>query len=315
MGLNYYASSPTLVLPPAQPSHYLMHHAHDEIAMTDSYPVSSTKRFTAKYPVPPSINYLATCSHSIAGRKRSRADEDHDGDALASPVSAPVPALSKPRPEPILGPGMTLIYPDEPQPAISPESQSGTWIEDRAAPVVKIEPVRRPIITARKSQRLLSVNDPGSISSAAADVEIDPIVMRLGIGWKRIPQDHASTAGQASCIKDQFSFGDPQILLQHEGLGILVVRTKPASAQGYWDQWWLFTDDLKSCRFLCHEESDLFRRLSNKRQDERGNWQPDILVEGPVVRAKHIVVEAAQPVASNIPPPASAPAVDVEMQG
>jgi hypothetical protein len=286
-----------------------MHHPHDEVAMTDSSHYSPPKKFATRYPTPPSMNYLAKAPNGVAGRKRSRADIGED---FEDSPGGPVPAPPKPKAEPIFGPGMTLIYPEEPRLNISPESQTGTWAEERADTNVKVEAMQRPRVTARKSQRL-SRNDVNATTTSPSPLEIDPIVLRLGIGWKRIPDAHApAVAGQQNFIKKQFSFNNPQILLQHEGLGIFIVRTKPSSAEGYWDQWWLFTNDLKSCRFLCHDENDLFRRLSNKRQDDRGNWQPDILVEGPVVRAKD-VADSAEAVASAVPRPVAVE--DVEMQG
>ena len=280
--------------------------------MTDGFPASAARKLAAKYPTPPSMNYLANCSNGVAGRKRSRNDmaDDHEADggrAAAEPL--------KPKVEPILGPGMTLVYPDEPQLNISPESQSGTWMEERATTEIKVAAPQRPRIIARKSQRMCSIDVSGTTSPVTGYSEIDPIVLRLGIGWKRIPDIQAAAiAGQQNFIKNQFEFNDPRILLQHEGLGIFVVRTKPASAEGYWDQWWLFTDDLKSCRFLCHDENDLFRRLNNKRQDERGNWRPDILVEGPVIRARDAAAEKVEAVVSDVPTAAPA-AMDVDMQG
>jgi hypothetical protein len=142
----------------------------------------------------------------------------------------------------------------------------------------------RPALIARKSMR----SEPQT-SRNNYDEEIDPIIRQLGIGWKRTPETQTSAiAGSETFIKKQFPLNDPRILLHHEGLGIYVVRTEPAGAKGYWHQWWLFRDDLKSCRFLCNDDADLMRRLNNKRQDERGNWLPDILVEGPEVFARDV---------------------------
>jgi hypothetical protein len=300
MGLNYYASSPTVVLPPQQPSsHWRQHHPHDEIAMGDSCAMEvqhppSPKRM--KYPTPPSMNYIANSS-STAGRKRSRADigDEHDEEHAASVTIEP----SKPKAEPIMGPGMTLIYPDDPQLNIAAESQSGTWMEEKADATPSPVHPERPRIIARKSMRL-NENDPTS-NSASQTLEIDPVILKLGIGWKRVSEHQAAAvAGEETYIRKQYSFREPNILLQHEGLGIYIVRTKPDDAHSCWDNWWLFKDDLKSCRFLCNDEAELFRRLSNKVQDERGNWFPDILVVGPVVHAKDVSdslqqVEAVSP--------------------
>src|SRR5579871_759653 len=97
MGLNYYASSPTIVLPPQRPSsHWLIHHPHDEVNMADTCAMSaqrppSSKRPILKHPTPPSMNYIANSSTGTAGRKRSRADIDDDNeDEVASTIIEPV---------------------------------------------------------------------------------------------------------------------------------------------------------------------------------------------------------------------------------
>lgn len=339
MGLNYFASSPVLLPPESRAyGHAHSHHADPSPAATVTDPSSSTsmnpsptttsatttssansKRFIPKYPPPPSLNYLAQSSNAVAGRKRSRTDIGEEEDDLAASDSIdgssepmfPDAAKPKPKPEPILGPGMTLIYPDEPSLNISPESQSGTWLEDMAdADTVttnssnggcgqhspRSSPARpRPV--ARKSQRLLDENDAGvsmhqgansnsNPSSSSGAEEIDPIVLHLGVGWKRLDgaDRTGAIAGNETYIKKQFPLDDPRIMLSHEGWGIFVVR-----ADARCGQWWLFKDDLRTCRFLTNDESDLFRRLSNKLFDpQRGIWHPDILAEGPELMAKDV---------------------------
>jgi hypothetical protein len=242
------------------------------------------KKFVSKYPPPPSLNYLSRSSDGIAGRKRSRGDigDDNDGELEASSRPIAIEPINT-QTEPIYGPGMTLIYPDEPSLNISPESQSGTWMEEKADEPI-VDASTRPRIIARKSRCRI---DTTSANGANHD-EIDPIVIQLGLGWKRLTENqNAAIAGSETFIKNQYDISEPRILLHSEGLGIYVVRTEPP--HGYWSQWWLFREDLKSCRFLCNDENDLFRRLNNKRRDERGNWIPDILTGGPEVFAKDVV--------------------------
>jgi hypothetical protein len=294
MGLNYFASSPVLVMPQQQ-SHCFMHHPLDEAgAMMIDQP--QLRRFAPKLPTPsPSINYLAQASHNLAGRKRSRADigDDHEAEleSSAGPVQPP-----KPKVEPRLGPGMTLIS-DEPSLNISPESQSGTWVEEKAdtdaasaaAASAAAALVDRPRLPARKSSRRASIDE--NLESTTS-TDIDPIVLRLGIGWKRMSQAQAaSVAGDEAFIRNQYPYvQSPKMLLRHEGMQIYVVRSDPIDHCGTTHQWWLFTEDLKSCRLLCNSnEDDVLRRLGNKKQDERGNWVPDILADGQVIRAKDVV--------------------------
>jgi hypothetical protein len=291
MGLSYCASSPTVVLPPQRPSsHWLIHHPHDEVNMADTCAMAaqrppSSKRPILKHPTPPSMNYIANSPTGTAGRKRSRADFDDDNeDEAASVTTEP----AKPKVEPIMGPGMTLIYPDGSQLNIAAESQSGTWMEEKADSGTSHHRPPRPRIIARKSQRINHESDPAA-NPGSQSFEIDPVVLQLGIGWKRLSEHQAAAiAGQEAYIRNQYPYQEPRILLQHEGLGVYIVRTKPENAQGNCYEWWIFKDDLKSCRFLCNDETELFRRLSNKIQDERGNWLPDILTVGPVVHAKDV---------------------------
>jgi hypothetical protein len=282
MGLNYFASSPVLVLPQQQHNYF----AHNEMVDLPFVRRSSPPKFP---PRPPSLNYLSKSQDGIAGRKRSRADiHDDDETAAAGPVQPP-----KPKVEPIFGPGMTLIYPDEPALNIAAESQSGTWMEEKADTTVVEPPVDRPVLIARKSQRRISNGEESNDANNA----LDPIVLRLGIGWKRISETQAAAvAGQETYIKNQYPYvQQPKIVLQHEGLSIFVIRSIAIDLRGLVHQWWLFTDDLNSCRLLCNSnEEDVLRRLDNKRQDERGNWIPDILADGQVIHAKDTVTSNTQ---------------------
>jgi len=248
------------------------------------------------------MNYIANSSNGTAGRKRSRADLDDDDDDNKAEASSATTQPIKPKVEPIMGPGMTLIYPDSPQLNIAAESQSGTWMEEKADSGATHDQPSRPRIIARKSQRLNHESDPAA-SSGSQSFEIDPIVLRLGIGWKRLSEHQAAAiAGQEAYIRNQYPFQEPHILLQHEGLGVYIVRTKPEKVQGHWYDWWIFKDDLKSCRFLCNDETELFHRLSNKIQDERGNWLPDILTDGPVVHAKDVAIGSGLRLSDDISP-------------
>jgi len=287
MGLDYFASSSPVIAMFPQP-HYF---ENGPSSLTEQ---PQFRKFAPKFPSPPpSINYLSRSSNNIAGRKRSRCDlgEDHEAEFESSgPVQAPQPS----RGSPILGPGMTLIYPDEPPLNIAAESQSGTWLEQQnsaevTAASAAADMVDRPRLPARKSSRRVSVDE--NLESAIPS-ELDPITLRLGIGWKRLDQAQVhSVAGEETYIKNQYPYVNaPKIVLHHEGLAIYVVRSDPIDLRGLLFQWFLFTEDLKSCRLLCNSnEDDVLRRLANKRQDERGNWIPDILADGQIIHAKDAI--------------------------
>ena len=132
MGLNYYASAPTVVLAPQQPQGYFSHHQNAASPMGN---------FRPKYPTPPSLNYLAAVSNATAGRKRSIADVDEPEENLPA-GSIVTQSPSKPKPEPVYGPGMTLIYPGEPGYTMAAESQSGTWYEEKIEKEEKADAAR-----------------------------------------------------------------------------------------------------------------------------------------------------------------------------
>lgn len=313
MGLNYYASSaPTLVLNPKQQTyfrnHYHEHQPNNSImnaaafaelpsstTMTDlptSSASSATTTFSSaaanrkpvrpRFPRPPSINYLAT-SGPLSGRKRSIADvnedEPHteaDGSYL-SPTEQP-PSPPKPRGEPIYGPGMTLIYPDDPAYSIvAAESQTGTWLEEKNDKAEAEASQPRPPVISRKSVRLI---EPDSIAvdtsvppvngtsvavnghSPSSDPPVDRLSLTLGIGWKRIPPSQApATKGWEKYILNHYNnILDPTILLNNEGLRVYLVRSL-SSASDTQECWWVFQEDLSACRLIGFCEEDAIRNI------------------------------------------------------
>lgn len=252
MALNYFASSPTVVLPPQQPQGYFSHHqrAHSPSAMGN---------FRPKYPTPPSLNYLAAVSNSSVGRKRSIADVDdpEENQPVGSIVSqAPV----APKPEPIYGPGMTLIYPGEPGYSLAAESQSGTWYEEKIKNEEKAQEVR-PIALSRKSARISpSVNaDVPSLNDMdlqkGEDViddngnTVDKLITSLGVGWKNVmtnPNLRDAARAYSRVIERHFDFTDALVMLEKESLSAYLVRAKQHGVQGYW----LFSDSLQWCQLV-----------------------------------------------------------------
>lgn len=274
MGLNYFSSSP-VVLPPQNSNHHLTTPQH-EAEFQQKHSIFA-RRCISKQPPPSSLNHFSHISSAAAGRKRSRDDigdelecerEASSRAVVADHMQVPSEGVADASP-------LETMFPGQSATAITQDFRSGIWEQDKdSTQNGVVNQVTRPRLVARKSQRRVDGETHASFHE-----QIDPIVMKLGIGWKRITD--TSHAGSERFIRNQFQKNDARILLHHEGLQIFVVRVEPESAKGYWHQWWLFREDLKSCRFLCNEDHDLFRRLDHKRQDERGNWQPDILVEGP----------------------------------
>jgi hypothetical protein len=251
MGLNYYASSPTVVLPPQQPQGYFSHQsAHSQPVMGN---------FRPKHPTPPSLNYLAAVSNATAGRKRSIADVDDPEEN--QPVGSIVTQLpAKPKPEPVFGPGMTLIYPGEPGYTMAAESQSGTWYEEKIEKEEKAEPVR-PIAVSRKSARIspsTNVDVPSLNDMDAQKTEeliddngntINTLISSLGVGWKNVmtnPNLRDAARAYSRVIERHFDFTDALVMLEKESLNAYLVRAKQHGVQGYW----LFSDSLQWCQLV-----------------------------------------------------------------
>ena len=236
MGLNYYASSPTVVLP-AQPAHG--HYAPSQRS-------NSPGVFRPKYPTPPSLNYLAAVSNATAGRKRTIADVDEPEENR--PVGAVVTQVPvKPRGEPVYGPGMTLIYPDEPGFSIAAESQTGTWCEEKNEKEEKS--AVRPIAISRKSQRMdsatsitvPSLNDMDAQRAAGIIDEhgntIEKLISSLGVGWKNVmtnPVLRDAARAYSRVIENHFDLSDALVMLEKESLSAYLVRAKQHGVQGYW---------------------------------------------------------------------------------
>jgi len=246
MGLNYFASSPTVVLPPGESNRYLsaLQRAHSPMG-----------KFRPKHPTPPSLNYQAAPTHSTAGRKRTITDVD---DPEENAPSGTVTAQSKP--QPIYGPGMTLIYPGEPGWSIAAESQTGTWCEEKRAQEEKTKPVR-PIAISRKSQRIESAADitvPSLNDLAVKPAEhviddkgntIETLIRALGLGWKNVmtnPMLRDAARAYARVIVNHFDLTDVTVMLEKESLSAYLVRAKQHGVQGYW----LFADSLQWCQLV-----------------------------------------------------------------
>ncbi|EAT86747.1 hypothetical protein HBI56_130840 [Parastagonospora nodorum] len=293
MSINYYASSPTVVLPPQQPQGYFSPHqrAHSPSAMGN---------FRPKYPTPPSLNYLAAVNNSSAGRKRSIADVDDPEENL--PVGSIVTQMpAKPKPEPVYGPGMTLIYPGEPGFAIAAESQSGTWCEEKHEKEEKAEAVR-PIAVSRKSARMSpsanvevpSLNDMDAQSSDAMvddnGTTVNTLIASLGVGWKNImtnPNLRDAARAYSRVIERHFDLTDALVMLEKESLSAYLVRAKQHGVQGYW----LFSDSLQWCQLVGWS---LERTVGN-------------LMSGPVPRVEGERITARQLTPSNPPTPPAQP--------
>jgi len=253
---------------------------------------------------PPSLNYLSSSPKGQAGRKRSRceAEESHEDMPDGSYV---VESKPKPKVEPIYGPGMTLIYPDEPALIITEGSQSGTWVEQRDEQKARAES-DRPKAVSRKSQRRLdtvtagprpasidlsqAVNEPPQCTTEAL---LDQLAMQLGVGWKRVRAEEAK-AGWETFIKNHYDLDQPNILLQNSSQDYYLVHAAASMPglssvpPGFPNQarFWLFRNDMRNCQRLIGETiQDAATALTHTISDERGAPRANILFSGPTCYA------------------------------
>ena len=247
MGLDYYASAPTVVL-----AHPPSHPFSDGLSRLSSRS-PSLGSYRAKHPIPPSMNYLAAVSHAAAGRKRSIADVDDPEENHTVLTEDSTPKL-KPKPEPVCGPGMTLTYPGDPSFSIAAESQMGTWREEQHDEERHAAPPVRRMSMPRKAQRVSS--DYDMASSLAADGVVDDsgstmgeLIMSLGVGWKNVmsnPLLRDAARAYARVIENHFDFTDVVVMLQKESLSAYLVCAQLGHAHGYW----LFSDCLQWCQLV-----------------------------------------------------------------
>jgi hypothetical protein len=288
MGLNYYASSPTVVLPPHRSQ------GHFSPLQRDQSP-STMGNFRPQYPTPPSLNYLAAASNASAGRKRSIADVEDPEENL--PVGSIVTqSHAKPKAEPTYGPGMTLIYPDQPGFNIAAESQSGTWCEEKNEKEENAEPVR-PIAISRKSQRMspsanVTIPSLNDMVPQPADGVIDDngntvntLIASLGVGWKNVMTNanlRDAARAYSRVIERHFDFTDALVMLEKESLSAYLVRAQQHGVQGYW----LFSDSLQWCQLVGWS---LERTVSNLMSG------PVPHVEGERINARHLTPTSSGP--------------------
>lgn len=254
-----YASSPVLAMPP-QVAHQVplgksfLHRQALSLGQPVSWPAQLVR------------------GSSVAGRKRSRDEASVNLDPPEKVVETPV--IKESEDEWIYGPGMTLIKKNASYVADA-ASQSGTWVEERAAKeeARKAEAAllaqqqlaqSRPSLRSHKSQRLdittptnaddqfpgrrpsptrQAVNPMTASSDSLAQPIVDDFTLHLGIGWSRISEHiEAAARGWARYIENHYPVTNVKILLESRGLQSYLVEAN----EGYF----LFAENLRQGRLV-----------------------------------------------------------------
>ncbi|TQN70455.1 hypothetical protein CSHISOI_05019 [Colletotrichum shisoi] len=268
-GRSFTSASPVMALSP-QPAHqasYGMESYAPQAAPFDQ--TASLQRFAAPSAMPAG-------SLRVAGRKRSR-DEAAPNLTTDDPESHSDPKQSENEWE--YGPGMVLIkkggY------VADASSQSGTWVEEKAAldnarkvkeSITRLhEQQQRPSLRSNKSQRLtqcdtrssqvvaqpptVSASEKHSLDNSAQPV-VDQFTLHLGIGWRRISEDQhiqAAARGWARYIENHYPVSSAAIRLESKGLQSYLVE----ASEGFF----LFAEDLRQGRFVSKDAEGAMKNL------------------------------------------------------
>lgn len=286
MSSNSFFNSPTVVLPPNAPDqyfssgHYVDQNNHAP-AVNGISPngLSNTNPFqpngaTDSVPVTP----FASTPGSLAGRKRSRADiyshDDEDDEHLddGSVSTQPAADLKKPRGKPIYGPGMTVIYPEDPGYELAAESQSGTWVEEGAErKPFQLAHMKRPSMSSRKSQRKATADDdhlaqlvlPHSMREVTSEPLIDEATRVLGISWTRMDSTDSLRISQAAWSKwiQNHYHGLKDVTVWFENSAIPGYLVAAHNAYTNEQEYYIFANDLTEARLVTNDPTQLVPRL------------------------------------------------------
>lgn len=212
----------------------------------------------------PSLLSTAT----FAGRKRSR---DEAAANLDEPDKViPAPKVEEAEDEWEFGPGMMLIKKKTGY-VIDASTQSGTWVEEKAAKehnrkheeaLVAQEKLsqERPSLRSHKSQRLTLAEEKtapaqttqpsgspqrDTTPEAPSQPVVDEFTMHLGIGWAQLSADEgiqAAARGWQRYIENHFPVTNTKIRLQSKGLNAYLVEANEGL--------FLFADDLREGRLV-----------------------------------------------------------------
>lgn len=281
---------------------------------------------------PQSFGYPASCSTrpilrsnaTFAGRKRSRDEAAVNLDEPDKVV--PPPKVEEPEDEWEYGPGMVLIKKQTGY-VVDAASQSGTWVEEKAAQehARKLEEAtvaqeklsqERPSLRSNKSQRLTLADNtlpvqaaqpkasPGRDNSPEAPSQpvVDEFTVHLGIGWAQLNADEhiqAAARGWQRYIENHFPVTNAKIRLQSRGLNAYLVE----ASEGFF----LFADDLREGRLVSRNAYCALQNLKTAPPVFDGETMT--AAESP--RAQPVDTSAST--TSTLYPTATVPDMDVDM--
>lgn len=286
-------------------------------------PFFSHQSHSFAHPASCSTRPVLRSNATFAGRKRSR---DEAAVNLDEPEKVPPPPKVEEEDEWEYGPGMILIKKKTGY-VVDATSQSGTWVEEKAAQehARKLEEAtiaqeklsqERPSLRSNKSQRLglgttstttlppvaQPQSSPGRETTPEAPTQppVDEFTIHLGIGWAQLSADEhiqAAARGWQRYIENHFPITHVKIRLQSRGLNAYLVEAR----QGFF----LFADNLREGRLVSRNAYCALQNLKNS--PPRFDGETMTAAESPRV-------QPADPFASNTTTTnAVVPDMDVDM--
>ncbi|KAI1293371.1 hypothetical protein F5Y03DRAFT_329830 [Xylaria venustula] len=230
----------------------------------------------------------ASAFPTAAGRKRSRDEAGVNLDVEEAKL-ATIEPVKEPEDEWIYGEGMVLIKSPSSYVA-NAGSQSGTWLEEKAAADEKskseaaraINQQARPSLRSHKSQRLDMnvlalpgaetqakraspvreldpvISTPGLSTDVSSQPIVDNFTLHLGIGWSRISEDEhiqAAARGWSRYIENHFPVTNARIQLESKGLQSYLVE----ASEGFF----LFAEDLRQGQLVSRDVNQTLNNLKS----------------------------------------------------
>jgi len=182
-------------------------------------------------------------------------------------TTSPFPSVAAtPAGEPILGPGMTLIYPDDPSSSRQAAAANGVWTEElieqfrnQSVGEYSIGDMRPTLADSRKSMRMdteaLTMEDIVPIASRMEEPVVDSATLALGVGWYELPSTStmaAASRGWAKYIEQAFPLQGVRIIWHYRGGPAYLVSASTCEVRGQpgVSGYYLFDDNLSEGKLV-----------------------------------------------------------------
>jgi len=189
----------------------------------------------------------------LTGRKRSR-DEFSDADSDMNSLS-PFPSVAAtPAGEPVLGPGMALVYPGD----AASSRQQGVWTEELIEQF-RNQSVGECHLPGKKSMRLgpaaSGMEDVPAHADTLHEPAVDSATLTLGVSWCELPATptmDAAARGWARYIEDYYPLQGVRIVWLYKAAPAYLVCASTCQVRGQpgVSGYYLFDENLTEGRLV-----------------------------------------------------------------